>query len=388
MRLKKGKAMDKASDRSHQDGDSLAGDSSPERSNNAEKSAPDLLAELRRDVASAELDDKVAAFDQQRRLDGILGGMDSGMVLQQKELFADADAREYDMGPAMVLHKVNENDSKQKRLVSFSPDYNLDLGCEPQGTPSPTGKLDGGEDAADGEGHSDLNLLGSGGRQDGHGSSLPQFGGQMLLHGGQISEIREEQDRVGEVGGHLGPEPGNADGRGLQYARDGSKRSPHNRNKPVSNDFAMKYLNNADAEAPHQKETNGELSISYPDGGVDGDSRDLSHDQTLIWALRKELAAKTKLISELKNQESQQREQPGSASPLPGEASIESRSPSPAVDGSAREQLHQIYEQKLAEALDREREQVRVEFESQLESQVAAVREQSTQMIELRTNEI
>ena len=120
MRLKKGKAMDKASDRSHQDGDSLAGDSSPERSNNAEKSAPDLLAELRRDVASAELDDKVAAFDQQRRLDGILGGMDSGMVLQQKELFADADAREYDMGPAMVLHKVNENDSKQKTYTSVT----------------------------------------------------------------------------------------------------------------------------------------------------------------------------------------------------------------------------------------------------------------------------
>ena len=156
----------------------------------------------------------------------------------------------------------------------------------------------------------------------------------------------------------------------------------------MSSNFAMKYLNNADAEAPHQKGTNEELSINYPDGGVNGDSRDLSHDQTLIWALRKELAAKTKLVSELKNQVSQQREQPGSASPLPGEASVESRSPSPTVDGSAREQLHQIYEQKLAEALDREREQVRVEFESQLESQVAAVREQSTQMIELRTNEI
>ena len=81
MRLKKGKAIDKASDRSHQDGDSLAEDSSPERLGNAEQSAPDLLAELRRDVASAQLDDKVAAFDQQRRPDGTLGGLDSGMVL-------------------------------------------------------------------------------------------------------------------------------------------------------------------------------------------------------------------------------------------------------------------------------------------------------------------
>ena len=141
----------------------------------------------------------------------------------------------------------------------------------------------------------------------------------------------------------------------------------------------MKYLNNADGEALLQMGCDKDHQMG------EEDSQERNHDQTLIWALRKELAAKTKLISELKNQVSQQSEQPRSSTPRQY-PSIESQSLD--TDGSPQQQLHQIYEQKLADALDREREQMRVEFEAQLEGQVAAIRDQSNQMIELRTNEI
>ena len=71
------------------------------------------------------------------------------------------------MGPTMVLHKIDEQDSKQKRLVSFSPDYNLGLGYGLQSTPSPTGKLDGEVDTGGEDALNDLNSLGSGGENDG-----------------------------------------------------------------------------------------------------------------------------------------------------------------------------------------------------------------------------
>ena len=220
---------------------------------------------------------------------------------QQNEVFTDADGVKYDIGSTVVVHKIDENDSKQKRLVSFSPDYDLGLGSGPQSTPSPSGKLAGDDDADDEGCQDDLNLLENGGEIAGHGSSLPSFGGKMhTLHGGHISPIGGD--------GFLGPELDNRDGRDIQFVNEESKRSPHNRNQPMSNNFTMKYLNDAGIEGRLQKGSTEDLSLSYQDGGIDGDSRDMSHDQTLIWALRKELAGKTKLISELKNQVSQQSE--------------------------------------------------------------------------------
>ena len=47
-----------------------------------------------------------------------------------------------------------------------------------------------------------------------------------------------------------------------------------------------------------------------------------------------------------------------------------------------------MYEEKLAEAVEEERETRHVEFTSQLEEQVCFIKEQSDQVIELRTNEV
>ena len=103
------------------------------------------------------------------------------------------------MGPTMVIHKIDEHDSKQKRLLSFSPDYNLGLGYGLQSTPSPARNLDGEVGVEGEDGLHDLNSLGSGGEIDGKGNSLPQFGGKMLLlHGGQISEIGGARDDTGK----------------------------------------------------------------------------------------------------------------------------------------------------------------------------------------------
>ena len=50
--------------------------------------------------------------------------------------------------------------------------------------------------------------------------------------------------------------------------------------------------------------------------------------------------------------------------------------------------MHSIYEQKLVEAVDEEKSKMHQEFTEQLEDQVQVIKEQSDQVIELRTNEI
>lgn len=50
--------------------------------------------------------------------------------------------------------------------------------------------------------------------------------------------------------------------------------------------------------------------------------------------------------------------------------------------------MHSIYEQKLADAVEEERQRMHAEFTEQLEEQLQVIKEQSDKVIELRANEI
>jgi len=132
--------------------------------------------------------------------------------------------------------------------------------------------------------------------------------------------------------------------------------------------FRMKYLDSAPALEPQADEETKERSVS--------------HEQTLIWALRKELAAKTKLVQEMR----------AAKETLVDEVTAlkveNARLTREASTGDLQAKLHSIFELKLEDAVEEERKRMHAEFTAQLEDHVQVIKEQSDQVISLRTNEV
>lgn len=103
----------------------------------------------------------------------------------------------------------------------------------------------------------------------------------------------------------------------------------------------------------------------------------MTHEQTLIWALRKELTAKGTLIMELENKLEKQKE-----SLLLYKVNADPDSQ------QHKDSLQQIYEKKLEEAVEREKIEMREAFQVQLELKIKEIGDQADQVISKRQQEM
>ena len=140
--------------------------------------------------------------------------------------------------------------------------------------------------------------------------------------------------------------------------------------------FPQKYLSSQD-----------EAELADVNADCDSDNQYAAFNdlqgQALIQALRKELAKKTKQVAALKTIKENQNDEITSLKVLHATLSRETNSHS-----DLQSKLHTIYEEKLAVAVEEEKGKMHAEFTEQLEEQVTLIKEQSDQVIELRSNEI